>query len=202
MSGRRWRRRARDSAVLVVMAGLGMFAGGLVRFVQLIPTAVADPDRVTDAIVVLTGGSLRIESGVQLLSAGKAQKLFVTGVHQGVDVSQLLRASGEEPERAACCIVLGHEAESTFGNAQETAAFVRDNNVHSLRLVTASYHMPRSLLEFARALPGVAIVPNPVFPEALRGSNWWLKPASLSLVTGEFVKYLVAEVRPHLPGAA
>ena len=202
MSGRVWRRRAREAAVLVVLAGLGMFTGGLIRFVHQIPAAVADPDTVTDAIVVLTGGSLRIESGVQLLAAGKAQKLFVTGVHPGVEIGQLLRASGEEPERVQCCIVLGHEAESTFGNAQETAAFVRDNGVHSLRLVTASYHMPRSLLEFTRAMPDVAIVPNPVFPEALRGGTWWLRPASLSLVTGEFVKYLVAVARLHLPGAA
>ena len=41
---------------------------------------------------------------------------------------------------------------------------------HSLRLVTASYHMPRSMLEFARAMPDIAIVPNPVFPEFMRES--------------------------------
>ncbi len=44
---------------------------------------------------------------------------------------------------------------------------------HSLRLVTANYHMPRSLLEFARAMPDIEIVPHPVFPEISRGPHWW-----------------------------
>jgi uncharacterized SAM-binding protein YcdF (DUF218 family) len=196
------RRRALNGAALVVVLLVGMLAGGFIRFINLIPSTVADPDSRTDAIVVLTGGSLRLESGLQLLAAGKAQKLFVTGVHPGVELGELLRASGAEPERAACCIVLGHEASSTQGNAQETAAFARANEIHSLRLVTAGYHMPRSLLEFTRALPGIAIVPNPVFPELLRGGDWWRRPASLSLVTIEYVKYLVALARPYIPGAS
>jgi uncharacterized SAM-binding protein YcdF (DUF218 family) len=202
MSSARGRRRVWSGAALVVVAAAALFAGGLVWFVHLIPSEVADPDRVTDAIVVLTGGCLRLESGLQLLAAGKAQKLFVTGVHPGVEIGQLLRASGQEPERAACCIALGHDASSTQGNAQETAAFVRANDIHSLRLVTASYHMPRSLLEFARAMPGLLIVPNPVFPEILRAGDWWLKPASLSLVAVEYMKYLVALARPYVLGAS
>ncbi len=198
----RGRRRAWNGAALIVVALVALFTAGLVRFVHLIPSTVADPDSVTDAIVVLTGGSLRVESGLQLLAAGKAQKLVVTGVHPGVEIGQLLRASGQEPERAACCIALGHDASSTQGNAQETAAFARANDIRSLRLVTAGYHMPRSLLEFTRALPGILIVPNPVFPEILRGGDWWLKPASLSLVAVEYVKYLVALARPYVPGAS
>jgi uncharacterized SAM-binding protein YcdF (DUF218 family) len=201
MSAARWRRRARNGAALISLVLAALFVGGLVRFVHLIPGAVADPDSVTDAIVVLTGGSLRLDSGLQLLAARKAQRLFVSGVHPGVEVGELLRASGEEPARVACCIALGHDASSTLGNAQETAAFVRANAIRSLRLVTASYHMPRSLLEFARAMPGIAIVPNPVFPNILRGDEWWMRPAALSLVAGEYVKYLVALARPHLAGA-
>jgi uncharacterized SAM-binding protein YcdF (DUF218 family) len=200
MSATRWRRRTRDGAALAAIALVALFAGGLVWFAHLIPDAVADPDSVTDAIVVLTGGSLRLDSGLRLLAAGKAQKLFVTGVHPGVEVRDLLRTSGAEPERIACCIALGHAAGTTLGNAWETAAFVRANDIHSLRLVTASYHMPRSLLEFARAMPGIVIVPNPVFPEIVRSGGWWRRPASLVLITGEYVKYMVALVRPLLPG--
>lgn len=200
MRRRRLRRYVRRGAALAAIALVALFAGGFVRFAQLVPTAVADPDSVTDAIVVLTGGSLRIEGGLRLLAAGKAQKLFVTGVHPGVEVGELLRASGVEPERVPCCIALGHAAGSTLGNAQETAAFMSANGFRSLRLVTASYHMPRSLLEFGRAMPGVVIVPNPVFPAALGGGRWWLHPASLALVGGEYVKYLVALARPYIPG--
>lgn len=196
------RRRACHAAALAAMALAALFLGGLDWFTHLIPRGVGDPDSATDAIVVLTGGSLRVENGLRLLSAGKAKYLFVTGVHPGVEIADLLRASGVQPERVACCIALGHEAESTLGNALETAAFMRADDFHSLRLVTASYHMPRSLLEFARAMPGIAIVPNPVFPEIVRDGRWWMRPASLALVGSEYVKYLVALARPYVPGAS
>ncbi|HXQ53654.1 MAG TPA: YdcF family protein [Stellaceae bacterium] len=200
MRGRRLPRAVRWGAPLLA-AIAALWLGGLIRFIGMVPSAVVDQDSTTDAIVVLTGGSLRVENGIQLLSAGKARKLFVSGVYHGVDVGDLLRASSQQPERVQCCIVLGHAAESTAGNALETAAFMREQDFHSLRLVTASYHMPRSLLEFSRAMPGIAIVPNPVFPEIVRDERWWLRPAGLSLAIGEYSKYLVALTRLELAGA-
>ncbi len=201
----RWQRLT----VAAVAALVVLWCGGLGWFVHAVPTAVADPDSVTDAIVVLTGGSLRVESGLALLAAGKAKKLFISGVYHGVDVGDLLRVSRQAPERAACCIALGHVAESTRGNALETAAWMHAQDYHSLRLVTANYHMPRSLLEFSRAMPEMTIVPHPVFPEISRDAHWWLRPASLGLVLGEYDKYLVAlarlvvhvELPPELGGA-
>ena len=200
MSRRRRPRRAHYGVALATILLAALFIGGLQWFIELIPRAVADPDSATDAIVVLTGGSRRVESGLELLAAGKAQQLFVSGVHPGVELGELLRAAGQTPERVACCIALGHDAESTLGNARETASFMRAHDLHSLRLVTASYHMPRSLLEFTRAMPGITIVPNPVFPEIVRGERWWTSPASVALVAGEYVKYLVALARPYVPG--
>jgi uncharacterized SAM-binding protein YcdF (DUF218 family) len=201
MRGRRLPRWVRWGT-LVVLALAALWLGGLVHFIALVPRAVADPDSTTDAIVVLTGGSLRVESGLQLLSQGKAKKLFVSGVYHGVEVGNLLAASSHAPERVACCIALGHNADSTAGNALETAAFMREQDFHSLRLVTASYHMPRSLLEFSHAMPGITIVPNPVFPEIVRDERWWLRPASLALIVGEYGKYLVALARLDLIGAS
>ena len=51
----------------------------------------------TDAIVVLTGGSQRVQSGIELLREGKGRKLFVSGVNQQVDLEDLLRISGNHP---------------------------------------------------------------------------------------------------------
>ena len=60
----------------------------------------------TDAIVVLTGGSLRLPSGIALLREGKGDKLFVSGVNQGVNLEDLLRISGKDrdwrPDWALC----------------------------------------------------------------------------------------------------
>ncbi len=184
-------------AVLVVVIWLI----GLWRFAEAIPSDVTAPDRTTDAIVVLTGGSLRVEGGLRLLAEGKAKKLFISGVYRGVDVTELLHVSRQSPDSVACCVVLGHAADNTLGNAHETAQWIESEGYHSLRLVTASYHMPRSMLEFTRAMPDIEIVPNPVFPEFLQEAPWWQSRRSAALVASEYSKYLAALVRPYVPAA-
>lgn len=194
-------RRTLSLAAALAVAVIALWLIGLWRFAASMPTAIADPARQTDAIVVLTGGSLRVESGLRLLAAGKAKKLFVSGVYRGVDVNELLRASRQAPESVACCIVLGHTAADTLGNASETAEWMSAEGFHSLRLVTANYHMARSLLEFTRAMPDIEIVPNPVFPEFLSKRPWWQSRRAATLIAGEYSKYLFALVRPMLPAA-
>jgi uncharacterized SAM-binding protein YcdF (DUF218 family) len=185
-----WRR---DGWRIAIVAAALAWLGGLIWFIGQVPrqgeTAI-DP-ATTDAIIVLTGGSQRVENGLELLAEGKAKKLFVSGVYRRTDVKALLRASSQQPRSLTCCIELGHTADNTHGNAVETAAWMRAEHFHSLRLVTASYHMPRSLLEFSRAMPDIRIVPNPVFPRAPHG-GWWLRPRAAVLILGEYVKYLFA----------
>jgi uncharacterized SAM-binding protein YcdF (DUF218 family) len=190
----------RDLAGVVLVIGL-VWLVGLWRFAAAIPNEVTAPDRTTDAIVVLTGGSLRVEGGLHLLAEGKGKKLFISGVYRGVDVTELLHLSRQTPDSVACCVVLGHDADNTLGNARETAQWMESEGYHSLRLVTASYHMPRSMLEFTRAMPDVEIVPNPVFPEFLQEAPWWRSRRSALLIASEYVKYLAAMVRPYVPAA-
>ncbi len=175
------------------LAGLLWFATGL-------PSSVAEPERVTDAIVVLTGGSGRVHRGLQLLAEKRAKKLFISGVYRGVDVQELLRISQRSPSDLECCIALGYEADSTRGNARETASWMREQSLRSLRLVTAAYHMPRSLLEFRRVLPYAEIGPHPVFPEHVKQRDWWRWPGSASLIVSEYSKYLVALARGPFDG--
>ena len=83
--------------------------------------------------------------------------------------------------------------------AAETAAWVQSENLRSIRLVTASYHMPRSLLEFRRTLPAsVDILPHPVFPEQFRSRGWWRWWGSGWLAVSEYHKYLLAKADRHL----
>jgi uncharacterized SAM-binding protein YcdF (DUF218 family) len=179
------------AAIAAVIAGLI----GLVRFA--IPPAAENDAAPTDAVVVLTGGSLRLQSGIDLLREGKARMLFVTGVGHRVDLTELLRAAGEDTRRRLdCCIMLGHEAGNTAGNALETALWMRRQGFRSLRLVTAWYHMPRSLVEFERAMPGIRIVPHPVFPDRVREAHWWAWHGSAVLLISEYGKYLAALFRP------
>ncbi|MGC2198955.1 MAG: YdcF family protein [Stellaceae bacterium] len=145
---------------------------------------------------MLTGGSLRLQSGLELLREGKGRQLFVSGVNQRVDLEDLLRSAGNAPDWALCCIALGHEADNTLGNAQETARWMHSQGFRSLRLVTAWYHMPRSLLEFDRAMPDMDIVAHPVFPDQVKQERWWAWRGTAALLTSEYIKYLAALARP------
>ena len=193
---RRRRLRVAGAAVLALLAWLG----GLLYFASCIPDTVASPEASTDAIVVLTGGSDRLQEGLRLLAAGKAKQLLISGVNREATLPDLLKRAQVPPQSippllAACCITVGYQADNTAGNAREAADWMAARNLHSLRLVTADYHMPRSLLEFARAMPGITILPHPVFPEEVKREEWWLWPGTASLLVNEYHKYLVALAR-------
>lgn len=172
---------------LLWLAGLAWFAT---------PPPVEARPVPTDAIVVLTGGSARIQSGINLLRDGKGRKLFVSGVGHEVELADLLGVSGSGLDWVRCCIVLGHDADNTLGNAIETARWMRSQGFRSLRLVTSWYHMPRSLLEFIRAMPEIDIVAHPVYPDQIKHEHWWASRDSAALLAKEYSKYLAALLRP------
>jgi uncharacterized SAM-binding protein YcdF (DUF218 family) len=92
-------------------------------------------------------------------------------------------------------VALGHAADSTAGNAIETRDWMAREGFASLRLVTASYHTRRSLMEFRRAMPNARIVVHPVFPEPFKRDEWWHWPGTLALLINEYNKFLGALVR-------
>ena len=185
--------------LIILALGLTVPAAGLLWFAAKLPAAAPSAEEPTDAIVVLTGGQDRLTSGLDLLAQGAAPKLFVSGVYRGVEVGELLSLSQRDPENLECCIALGYEADDTRGNALETAEWMRAEGFDSLRLVTAVYHMPRSLLEFQRAMPDKRILPHPVFPPGFRHDAWWRSPRSISLLARECAKYLLAAIRGAPP---
>jgi len=182
--------------LLLLLIGGG---AGFLCFVQTVSAynepAINDQLEATEAVVVLTGGSERLSVGLNVLRAGKAQKLLISGVHPGVKVGAVLAHDQTDDSLKECCIVLGHEADNTIGNANETLAFMRAQGFHSLRLVTANYHMPRSLSLFSREMPDIKIIPTPVAPDSVDLSSWWHRSGTLSLLAVEYTKFLFAWVR-------
>lgn len=192
--------RALALMLLTMLLAGASWTGGLLWFVADVPRTAPSPESYaalerTDAVVVLTGGSGRLKTGLELLNAGVAHKLFVSGVYDGVEVQELLRMARQAPGEVECCIVLGYSADNTIGNAYETAGWMEEQDYHSLRLVTGNYHMRRSLLEFRNAMPDARIVPHPVIPENVRLDEWWMRRGTASLLVNEYVKYLLATVR-------
>ncbi len=189
-------RRVATRLVGVALTLALVWLGGLIWFAERVVRLAPQPGT-TDAIVVLTGGSERVAEGVALLAAGSARLLFVSGVPEGVTGEAVLNGAGAGAAALLPRIVLGHAARDTAGNAAETAAWVQREAIASLRLVTANYHMPRSLIEFRRAMPGVAILPHPVFPDRFKDREWWRWPGTFMLMVREYDKYLLAVLRDN-----
>lgn len=193
-------RRRRPRAAVWFAAGAAttmlLWGVGLAWFVESSLTIAGDPKIATDAIVVLTGGRLRLEAGLDLLGAGRGRKLFISGVNPHVDRFELMRVVGHADDDDSSRVVLGHDADNTLGNARETAGWMRQEGYRSLRLVTSWYHMRRSLLEFGRAMPDIRVVAEPVFAGRAEGEGWggW---ADIALLTvNEYDKYLATLMRP------
>ena len=144
-----------------------------------------------DGIVALTGGAGRIEVALQLLESGRGRLLLVSGVSHGVEFTELARRAGVDPEPLASRVTMGRDARSTFGNATETASWARSNDLHSLIVVTAGYHMARALTEIRRALPEVRLYPDAVMPPALRGPGGFSRAR---LLAAEYTKWLLVRL--------
>jgi uncharacterized SAM-binding protein YcdF (DUF218 family) len=184
-------RRLRRWALAALALPAAMLAG-LPVFLGAIEAAPDDRTRPTDAIVVLTGGAERVRTGLELLEAGAAPRLFISGAAPGLTLAELARAHSRDPAALGGRVELGHAAATTVGNAAETAAWLRGQRLASpsLRVVTAGYHMPRALVELERAVPEAELVAHPVTPAILAEELPWTRKARLWL--GEYVKYGLA----------
>ncbi|WNK00683.1 YdcF family protein [Thalassospiraceae bacterium LMO-JJ14] len=180
--------------VVISLLMLASWGAGLFVFAERIPLPGPEQTERTDAIVVLTGGSGRLRAGLDLLLEGRAERMFISGVYRGVDVTQLLALLKQQPDQVENRISIGN-AVDTIENALETRIWMRTQGYTSLRLVTAAYHMPRALLEFQEAMPAARIVPHPVFPQHVKQEYWWAWPGTMALTVTEYNKYLVASFR-------
>ena len=179
----RWTWRIVASAALLYVAGF-------VVFMATLPGPVDDKKVAhADGIVALTGEDARLAPAVNLLEEGAAPRLLISGVFPGTTKSDLKELT-HGGARFDCCADLGFAARDTGGNAREAARWVRNHNYKSLIVVTASYHMPRSLVEFAAAMPNVKLIAFPVETDPVKPTflKRWYR------MQGEYAKFILTEV--------
>ncbi len=176
-----------------VAALVVLYVVGFVVFVTNLPAPKPAPSP-AQGIVALTGGDERVTAAVNLLETNNGQRLLISGVHPKTTKDELKRLA-HGGKRFDCCADLGYAAENTRGNAQEAAGWARAHRFKSLIVVTASYHMPRSLTEFQAAMPGVRLEPYPVEPEDIDLAGWWHDTRALRVLQGEYAKYLASTLR-------
>ena len=177
----------------LALVPLLLWLGGFIWFLRAVQETAAFASA-ADAIVVLTGGAERVETGFRLLDEGLAPRLFVSGVHPDSRLADLARGAGVDPAKLASRVELGHAAASTRGNAVEIAAWARPRQIATIRLVTAGYHMPRARAELRRAMPGLRVQAHPVTPARLRAEGAFWQPRNWGLLFGEYMKFLGAEL--------
>ena len=183
-----------NSAILIVIIAIGIILwwSGLNSFIRQIPKSTPSHVEKADAIIILTGGKRRIQTGLRLLKQNYAPVLFISGVKPGIRKQNLTRGYPELRER----IKLGLEADTTRQNASEIAAWVHKNHVRSCIILTNDYHMPRSKLELSRFLQSCKKTYYPVFTPWLH--KHLKKNRVPSIVFSEYHKYLLANIRQPL----
>ena len=193
-----WTQRLALAAGVFVFAGFIAVVAGFVWFLWKVPTTEVVIDRNADGIVALTGGPERITDAVRLLAAGRGKRLLITGVHRTTNLSEIARLMPAHESMVTCCVDLDHSAMNTVGNAVETRRWAATRGFHSLIIVTSNYHMPRTLAELKRKLPGITLIPFPVITDKLRSEGWWADTATARLLLAEYVKYVLAQLRIRL----
>ncbi|MDZ4308302.1 YdcF family protein [Allopontixanthobacter sp.] len=141
-------RRILAAIVIVWAIGFVWFAVALPR-----PIAAGGQGPATDAIVVPTGGRGRIERGLEVLAAGHAEQMLVSGVDPEVKPGEFAAQFSVPMQTMDCCITLGYAAVDTRGNATEIADWLAERNYTSVRLVTTDWHMGRAAGELRHVLP-------------------------------------------------
>lgn len=138
----------------------------------------------TDAVIAITGGSGRIERGIDVLSHGLAKRMLIAGADPAVTKPDLVRRLNGKTKLMSCCVDLGSESVDTRSNAEEAKRWLDKHGYKSVRLVTSDWHMRRARYEFRRVLDhGYTVV-----PDAVRS-----QPPFTTLF-GEYNKYLLRRV--------
>jgi uncharacterized SAM-binding protein YcdF (DUF218 family) len=187
------RPRRRSGLLRLLFFAVIVYAAGFAIWSMQLPAPRDGDDVIADAIVALTGDGNRLAPAVQLLESGKGERLLISGVNKATTKPEL-KALLKGGNNFDCCADLGFAAADTRGNAVEAAEWTHGKKYKSIIVVTAAYHMPRSLLEFNATMPDVTLIPFPVAADPTGEKSW----ESFQRLNGEFAKFLASWVRLRL----
>src|SRR3546814_2736123 len=102
---------------------------------------------------LLTGGAGRIGRGLDLLQAGAAKTMLISGVDRDVRPRELAVAYNAPEKLFDCCITLGHEAIDTRSNAIERAHWIEKRGYRTGRRLNKGRHMRSARIELNQERP-------------------------------------------------
>ena len=159
-----------------------IYALGFLFFALTLGKPAAADASPTEAAIVLTGGSGRIEHAIEVLQDRKANRLLVAGADPAVTKADIARRVGGNSLRLlSCCVDLGSESVDTRSNAEEASRWLTKHHFKSVRLITSDWHMRRARYEFHKVLGDK----YRIVTDAVRS-----EPSFLTLF-GEYNKYVL-----------
>jgi uncharacterized SAM-binding protein YcdF (DUF218 family) len=177
----------------LVIGAAVLYALGFLAFFATLPRPISENEiDGADGIVALTGEGGRLAPAVALLEQHKGKRLLISGVNPLTTKEQLKTLLRAGPD-FDCCADLDFAAADTYGNAIEAAKWASSHQYKSLIVVTANYHMPRSMLEFGAAMKDTRLVAYPVTSDTQR--DLWREFPRLQ---SEYAKYLASLLRVSL----
>jgi uncharacterized SAM-binding protein YcdF (DUF218 family) len=199
----RGRRKLAGLTLIFAVAGIAFgLAIGFVEFADRVAGGARPANPHAEGIVVLTGGSDRIDEALLLLAEGRAGRLLISGVNPAVTRETLAATVAPGLHSVLeCCVDLDHRAQDTAGNAVEARDWAERQGFSSLIVVTSGYHMQRSMAELAEAMPDKLLIPFPVNNPDLHLASWWSDRETVTLLMREYGKFLFAEARRMLSPA-
>ncbi|EJF79795.1 DUF218 domain [Candidatus Bartonella washoeensis] len=146
-----------------------------------------------DAIIVLTGGENRIETGLDLLQQGLGSRLLISGVNTTTNLKRLRHSTHITPQLFTCCVDIDHKATNTKGNAEESAAWIKKHHYQTVYIVTHDYHMWRSLREIKYLMPKVNFIAYPVKKNDIENTIQQIN--QIRILVFEYIKMIGAYIR-------
>ena len=129
-----------------------IYALGFLFFALTLGKPAAADAAPTEAAIVLTGGSGRIEHAISVIQDHKAKRLLVAGADPAVTKADIARRVGGSRRVLSCCVDLGSESVDTRSNAEEASRWLAKYRFKSVRLITSDWHMRRARYEFRKIL--------------------------------------------------
>lgn len=146
---------------------------------------IEEKPKKSDAVIVLSPGTERIEEGVRLWKEGYADELILSRANTGTFTEQQAIQLGVPQEN----VIAEEEAYSTYTNAIYTEELLKERDIKSAIIVTNDYHMRRTKFIFEKIYCDSNIsLSYATVPSRYQFTAWWDDEESKRMLWKEYVK--------------
>lgn len=165
------------------LVGAGLLAAFLLNAGHVL--MVQEQPKPSDAIVILSPGTERIEAGVQLWKDGYADDVILSRANTGTFTVSEAVALGVPAGQ----VIAEEQAYSTYTNATYTKELLERRGDSSAIIVTSDYHMRRTKFIFDKVFQDSGIsLSYSATPSRYEWSAWWSDEESKRMLWKEYAK--------------